>query len=41
MEGVLRPALEQWLHENRSVAEAIVVRVITSARARMASRAAS
>jgi len=41
VEGVLRPALEQWLHENRSVAEAIVARVIASARARMASRAAS
>ncbi len=41
VEGTLRPALEQWLHENRSVAEAIVARVIASARARMASRAAS
>ncbi len=41
VEGVLRPALEQWLHENRSVAESVVARVITSARARMASRAAS
>jgi DNA gyrase/topoisomerase IV subunit B len=41
VEGVLRPALEQWLHENRSAAEAIVARVIASARARMASRAAS
>jgi DNA gyrase/topoisomerase IV subunit B len=41
VEGVLRPALEQWLHENRSVAEAIVARVIAAARARMASRAAS
>ncbi|MCA9653601.1 MAG: type IIA DNA topoisomerase subunit B [Myxococcales bacterium] len=41
VEGSLRPALEQWLHENRSVAEAIVARVIAAARARMASRAAS
>ncbi|MEM9463631.1 MAG: DNA topoisomerase IV subunit B [Myxococcota bacterium] len=41
VEGTLRPALEQWLHENRSVAEAIVARVIAAARARMASRAAS
>jgi DNA gyrase/topoisomerase IV subunit B len=41
VEGVLRPALEQWLHENRSAAESIVARVIASARARMASRAAS
>jgi DNA gyrase/topoisomerase IV subunit B len=41
VEGVLRPALEQWLHENRSRAEAIVARVIAAARARAASRAAS
>ena len=41
VEGVLRPALEQWLHENRSTAEAIVARVIASGRARAASRAAS
>ncbi|MEX1368397.1 MAG: DNA topoisomerase IV subunit B [Nannocystaceae bacterium] len=41
VESSLRPALEQWLHENRSVAESIVARVIASARARMASRAAS
>ncbi len=41
VEGVLRPALEQWLHENRSTAESIVARVIASARARAASRAAS
>jgi DNA gyrase subunit B len=41
VEGAIRPALEQWLHENRSAAEAIVGRVIASARARAASRAAS
>ncbi len=41
VEGTLRPALEQWLHENRSAAEAIVARVIVAARARHASRAAS
>lgn len=41
VEGVLRPALEQWLHENRSTAEAVVARVIAAARARAASRAAS
>ena len=40
-EGAIRPALELWLHENRSAAEAIVGRVIASARARAASRAAS
>jgi len=37
----LRPALEQWLNSNRSVAEQIVARIILSARAREASRAAS
>ncbi len=41
VEGAIRPALEQWLHENRSTAESIVARVIASARARAASRAAS
>ncbi len=41
VEGAIRPALEQWLHSNRSTAEAIVARVIISARARAASRAAS
>lgn len=41
VEGVIRPALEQWLHENRSTADAIVARVIVAGRARAASRAAS
>ncbi len=41
VESALRPALEQWLHENRSTAEAIVARIIAAARARAASRAAS
>jgi len=41
VEAVLRPALEQWLHENRSTAEAIVARITAAARARAASRAAS
>lgn len=41
IEGVLRPALEQWMHENRSTGDAIIARVIASARARAASRAAS
>ncbi len=41
VEAALRPALEQWLHSNRSTAEPIVSRVIASARARVASRAAS
>jgi DNA gyrase subunit B/topoisomerase-4 subunit B len=37
---MVRPALELWLNENRSVAEAIVARIILAARAREASRAA-
>jgi DNA gyrase subunit B/topoisomerase-4 subunit B len=41
LDGGIRPALEQWLNSNRSVAEQIVARVILSARAREASRAAS
>lgn len=41
VESAVRPALEQWLNENRSTAESIAARVITAARARAASRAAS
>ncbi|HEU5059077.1 MAG TPA: DNA topoisomerase IV subunit B [Kofleriaceae bacterium] len=41
VDGVVRPALEQYLNENKSVAEAVVARVILAARAREASRAAS
>ena len=41
VDGVIRPALEKWLNENQSVAEAIVARMILAARAREASRAAS
>ena len=40
LDAVLRPALEHWLNHNISVAEAIVARIILSARAREASRAA-
>jgi DNA gyrase subunit B/topoisomerase-4 subunit B len=40
VDAMVRPALEQWLNENRSVAEAIVARIILAARAREASRAA-
>ena len=40
VDSIVRPALEQWLNENRSVAEAIVGRIILAARAREASRAA-
>ncbi len=41
VDSAIRPALEQWLHSNRSAAEQIVMRVILAARAREASRAAS
>jgi DNA gyrase subunit B/topoisomerase-4 subunit B len=41
IDGTLRPALEQWMNENKSIAEAVVARTILSARAREASRAAS
>lgn len=41
VDGAVRPVLEQWLNENRSVAEQVVHRIILAARAREASRAAS
>ena len=41
VDGMVRPVLEQWLNSNRTVAEQIVARIILSARAREASRAAS
>ena len=41
VDATLRPALELWLNHNRSIAEAIVARIILAARAREASRAAS
>ncbi|MEO8901575.1 MAG: DNA topoisomerase IV subunit B [Polyangiaceae bacterium] len=41
VDSMLRPVLEQWLNSNRTVAEQIVARIILSARAREASRAAS
>src|SRR5690349_1488995 len=41
VDGVVRPALEKWLNDNRSIAESIVARIILAARAREASRAAS
>jgi DNA gyrase subunit B len=40
VEGGLRVALEQWLLDNASAADAVVARIITAARARAASRAA-
>jgi DNA gyrase subunit B/topoisomerase-4 subunit B len=41
VDSAIRPALEQWLNNNRTVAETIVNRIIIAARAREASRAAS
>jgi DNA gyrase subunit B len=40
VDSMIRPALELWMNENRSVAEAIVGRIILASRAREASRAA-
>jgi DNA gyrase subunit B/topoisomerase-4 subunit B len=40
VDGAVRPTLEHWLNQNRTVAEAIVGRIILAARAREASRAA-
>jgi DNA gyrase subunit B/topoisomerase-4 subunit B len=40
VDSAVRPALEHWLNHNRSVAEAIVGRIVLAARAREASRAA-
>ena len=41
VEGTVRPAMEQWMNNNRSVADSIVARIIAASRARAASRAAS
>ncbi len=41
VDAAVRPALEQWLNSNRTVAEQIVARIVLAARAREASRAAS
>jgi DNA gyrase subunit B/topoisomerase-4 subunit B len=41
VDGVVRPAMEQWMNENRSIADAVIARIIAAARARAASRAAS
>ncbi|MBI1335671.1 MAG: DNA gyrase subunit B [Phycisphaera sp.] len=41
VDGAVRPVLEHYLNENRSIAESIVARIILAARAREASRAAS
>ncbi len=41
VDQAVRPALEQWLNSNRTVAEQIIARIVLAARAREASRAAS
>jgi DNA gyrase/topoisomerase IV subunit B len=41
VEAAIRPAMEQWMNNNRSVADSVVARIIAAARARAASRAAS
>ena len=41
VDAAVRPVLEQWLNNNRTVAETIVNRIVIAARAREASRAAS
>jgi DNA gyrase subunit B/topoisomerase-4 subunit B len=41
IDGAVRPALEQWLNENKSIADAVIARIVLAARAREASRAAS
>ncbi|MEO0323701.1 MAG: toprim domain-containing protein [Myxococcota bacterium] len=41
VESLVRTALEQWLLDNTSTADAIVARIVIAARAREASRAAS
>ena len=40
VDGAVRPALEHWLNNNRTAAEAIVARITLAARAREASREA-
>jgi DNA gyrase subunit B/topoisomerase-4 subunit B len=41
VDGAVRPAFEHWLNHNRTMAEAIVARIVAAARARAASRAAA
>ena len=41
VDGVIRTSLDNWPTESRSIAEAIVARIVVAARAREASRAAS
>ncbi|MBI1348312.1 DNA gyrase subunit B [bacterium] len=41
VESLVRPALETWLNNNSSIADAIIGRIVLAARARMASREAA
>ncbi|MBA3314625.1 MAG: type IIA DNA topoisomerase subunit B [Planctomycetaceae bacterium] len=41
VDGLVRPSLETWLNNSKSVADAILGRIVLAARARAASRAAS
>ena len=41
VEGLVRPALETWLNNNPSIADAIIGRIVLAARARAASREAA
>jgi len=41
VDTVVRPSLEKWLNDNKSIAESVIARIILAARAREASRAAS
>ena len=41
IDTMVRPALEQFLHENKTLAEGVVARIIQAARARLASRQAA
>ncbi|MEQ9407766.1 MAG: DNA topoisomerase IV subunit B [Fuerstiella sp.] len=38
VDGIIRPALENWLNNNATLADAILGRIVLSARARLASR---
>ncbi|HCF58774.1 MAG TPA: DNA topoisomerase IV subunit B [Myxococcales bacterium] len=41
VDNVVRPALEKWLNDNKTIAEAVIARIVLAARAREASRAAA
>ena len=41
VEGLVRPALETWLNNNATIADAVVGRIVLAARARQASREAA